>query len=446
MNILDIVNQGINDLQREALENTVNDTVDVDRVKRSADVMESQTTKKRKTMLGVHWRQKQQETFDESTGVETYFVKQGQFKFGSFPSKGAFIDTYLASHAEKLPIYELITNGPCALYFDVEQKFDSEPSTTFIQQWLIEFIRIVQSKLTTIVKHEDDIKSITISNDCRASSNGYKLSFHLTFDRIIFDNNHTSMKQFVLNKIKPTFDGVDAYNWTEVMKNGPMKKISIDLGVYTKNRAFRVAYGSKDGKTCLLPWNVDTMTKLEVDKDWFYRSLIANKVTNDDNIISYQETLKMVETIPIIVEDCNNDQERALCKQLVPILSQQRSEGSHGWDTWAKVGWAISDVFKKDDEGRTLFHTFSKRAQNYDRKATDLVYDSSNGRTKFGSIVVWARADDGDAANDILQHKRPVESKDTMPNKLDESCHSRYNVTIQCDLATTIGTRWEKTA
>lgn len=103
---------------------------------------------------------------------------------------------------------------------------------------------------------------------------------------------------------------------------------------------------------------------------------------------------------------------RTTAKQLVPLLSPSRARGDDGW---AKVGWVIAHIFGGDDEGRTLFHDFSHRASNHDVNMVNYVYDTSDGRVTFGSLVAWAKEDDLGGAMAVMQDAAPV-----IGDRLDE--------------------------
>lgn len=372
--------------------------------------------------LGVAWTKTQQECFD-SAEDGAFYVKNGRFTFGSFESKQAFVSRWCESNYEqRLPIFELITHGACALYFDVEQTVVVPPSS--IQTWISVLIEIIKMQIRGLGQEaltEDDINSVLVSSDCRASNTGYKLCFHLTWDRVTFEDNHISMQRFVKDSVNPEVKKHEEYNWVESMQRGV--RTAIDLGVYTKNRAFRVAYGSTDGRTCLQPWDVaawqpvsfNTPAEREV---WFAASLITS--AHHHHVVSLEppsidDDLTLLEWL----EAASETQKRVSTKLLVPLLSIDRAQGVDGWEVWAKVGFAISQIFGKDDEGRDLFHSFSRRAQNYDEAAANHVYATSDGRVTFGSLITWAKEDDPAGAMAALRQEVRL-STPVIGNRLDE--------------------------
>ena len=113
----------------------------------------------------------------------------------------------------------------------------------------------------------------------------------------------------------------------------------------------------------------------------------------DQSIEDWLQTLHSVGSQP---------QHRETARLLVPLLSHARATGSHGWIAWANVGWVLSHLFGADDEGRALFHEFSRTGPNYSSEAVDHVYDNNNGRVTLGSLVGWAREDSPDATRDVV--------------------------------------------
>jgi hypothetical protein len=121
--------------------------------------------------------------------------------------------------------------------------------------------------------------------------------------------------------------------------------------------------------------------------------MLPESAIDDDHLI-----LKWLESV-------SRTQERVATKLLVPLLSVDRAHRAGGWEVWAKVGFVISKIFRKDDEGRELFHAFSSHVQNYNETETNHIYDTSDGRVKFGSLVTWAMEDDHAGAMAVLRHE-----------------------------------------
>ena len=69
----------------------------------------------------------------------------------------------------------------------------------------------------------------------------------------------------------------------------------VDTAVYSFNRAFRFAFAKKDGKTCLVPWDIDAWTALEFKnaparERYFEDSMVADFVDDDDELAQFNTT------------------------------------------------------------------------------------------------------------------------------------------------------------
>ena len=70
---------------------------------------------------------------------------------------------------------------------------------------------------------------------------------------------------------------------------------------------------------------------------------------------------------------------------------------------WMSVGFAVSSVFHRDDEGLQLFQRFSEAAPNYDASSCAKMYAEGDGRLTLGSIIHWLREDRPDVAEEIVK-------------------------------------------
>jgi hypothetical protein len=182
-----------------------------------------------------------------------------------------------------------------------------------------------------------------------------------------------------------------------------------DFKIYTHNRPFRLPYAKKHGKTCLAPWDPIAWAELTFSssaekEEWFERTIVTGADKEYATVIKPRQP-------PIAPEQGEEKHDRhreqkqqpngqeqqpeqlALARQLVSCLSESRSTGSNGWDSWAKVLWAIHTVFGGSEEGRLLAHTFSSVAPNYDPPGVDKIYKMGDGRVGFGSLIVWSKED-----------------------------------------------------
>jgi len=143
---------------------------------------------------------------------------------------------------------------------------------------------------------------------------------------------------------------------------------AVDFKIYTRNRPFRLVYAKKHGKTCLVPWDMSEWKELtfdtEVEKEsWFEGTLVTGAddeyvtrikphIVQPQIVFRQEEKKKHIE--PKQQQKQQQKQQKqpdeqqpidpeqlSLAKQLVSCLSDARSAGSNGWDSWAKVLWSI---------------------------------------------------------------------------------------------------------
>lgn len=404
-------------------------------IKQRDPVSDMNTKKVRKSSVNdIAWVYKQQECFAKWPGQ--FYIKKGQHAFGACLSRDDFIRVWCTDddYTKGLDIYELITCGAARLYFDLEGIYElNHPEA--LKAWLTTTIDAIQTCLKAIGVSDDQCKSFVVSNNCRGTAKGFKRSFHLTFDKIVFPDNNTLMKRFVLESVLPEIRTHRSLRWVSERKSGESIEYCVDPGVYTKNRAFRVAYASKDaGGRGLLPWDVDAWRELDfataVDRmAWVQRSLCTTDTQSPTitslpvsaGTLSFQpvppvppvDTAPLPSSVaPMAVDVCPDDElelfvehapdDRVKARLLVGLLSTARAT-THG--TWQSVVWAIAKIFDQDIEGKRLAHCFSIHAASYDGGAVDRLYyrnipDVCPG---FGSLVQWAREDTPAAAEVIVR-------------------------------------------
>jgi hypothetical protein len=206
-----------------------------------------------------------------------------------------------------------------------------------------------------------------VGNDCRPVEDGFKRSFHIVWHSVLFQNNHTDMKQFINDLVKPKIKAQTELQWNAVLKNGLHEKWAVDYSIYTKNRAFRVIYANKKGKSCIVPWDIEKWQELifdsQIDKEnWFEQSLVSGADTEDVALMTHTKPLdresddleqkqclaqhERKQNLSELKSSGDKAQQRSLTTQLVSFLKIERSSGEGGWDVWAKVVWAIHSVFE----------------------------------------------------------------------------------------------------
>jgi hypothetical protein len=379
--------------------------------------------------LGVAWFQKQDAAFLQATDG-TMALKLGMHQFGNFPDRNDFARDWCQEfRQEGHAVYELLLDGPCRLYFDIEAEYDEKPTDSENKAWLADLLATIKTALHEGAGVSDNaiLDDVLVGSDCRLKSDGsgYKRSFHLVFSNIVFRNNHTAMKTFVVDCVMPRVKTKTQFKWISVQKNGDVVKYAIDPLVYTKNRAWRLMYARKKGKTAMTPW--DTVAWQEITyvsdrarEDWFERSLCGQADTEDlDGTII--ETTKASATsgppkvpggettipAPAVVSpyattpqlDPGTKAQREFAIQACVFLATWRKIDVNAW---MKAGWALATIFGKDADGLLVFHQFSQGVANYDKQHCDKIYKGGHSRIGIGSLITWLKEDNEVVANLLL--------------------------------------------
>ena len=128
--------------------------------------------------------------------------------------------------------YEMLRNGrPSKLYLDIDGKA-GEQSAGAMDTIQANVIKVVRSALQKEYGIEDAQVLVLISDGNKKDSKGnilFKASRHLIFPDVYFANNHEHLKMFLLTHVKEFVDE------------------TVDMGVYTKNRCFRLLGNHKAG-------------------------------------------------------------------------------------------------------------------------------------------------------------------------------------------------------
>jgi hypothetical protein len=420
----------------------------------------------RSTALGLKWFFNQQAAWDNA-GDHTFRIKLGMKEFGVYSCRGDFVQVWCANQGPSLRIYEVIVvGGACRLYFDVEMiDYERTPGADEIKAWLLQILAVIAKALQAEDVDQKYINDVLVGYDCRPKGdNDFKRSFHLIYPEIVFANNHTSMKDFVHNKVLPLAKKESTLSWHKHNKNGPVGDCALDKAVYTKNRAWRLFYSHKEGKTAITPWDVDNWTAIEFDKpedreDYFERTLCGDADSHDCGqfFSSQQPTLEFQPAKSQAVDKTTdrpdllpsnflgmaggepsrkepaNKAERMFATKAIEFM---KSERKINYQPWRDMGFALSTVFGKDKEGLQLFDSFSQEASNYDGAAVVKVYNTASGSIGLGSIFLWLREDAPEIAKFlegklktacdavIAQEQRAIanaelEQQDTIPVSLD---------------------------
>jgi hypothetical protein len=142
-------------------------------------------------------------------------IKNDMTSFACHKSRDDFIREWCARpDGDPQPIYEVIVDRPARLHFDVEGVYPGPvPSPAELRTWLDLVIGVVKEALEEIGVDKKDRDSFAVASDCRASSDGYKRSFHLVWSNVFFANNHTEMKAFIDEHVTPKIKSHHSLQW-----------------------------------------------------------------------------------------------------------------------------------------------------------------------------------------------------------------------------------------
>ena len=363
---------------------------------------------------GVTWHGKQAPVLVDCT-PDTVVIKYGDRKFARVPSRRQFLARWsqLLEMGLILPLYELIPHTSFArFHLDIEGVY-SDNSPPIIKEWLNEILTMVTASLEKYHQQKHAAFSqYAITNGCRPSKGKFKRSFHVVWYNVYFTDNHTAMRNFIHNYMWPDIGG------------DKCTTMGIDKAIYTRNRAFRLPYSCKnigeDGNG-LLPWDVDTWSTLRFTNNeekniYLERCLVAHndvsssavsmatslntpkntdtKNTKRKHRIQADRDSHVVTSKRVCIGIGASDPEAyGLLQKIMPRLSDARA---HDREQWMRIGWIISQECGHSDAGRQLFHEFSMRASNYDAKAVNKIYDSSDGtrRLRINTIYKYLKDDD----------------------------------------------------
>mmetsp|Transcript_31949 Transcript_31949/g.101877 ORF Transcript_31949/g.101877 Transcript_31949/m.101877 type:complete len:533 (-) Transcript_31949:223-1821(-) len=187
-------------------------------------------------------------------------------------------------------MYEVIREGcPAYLYFDIEfnkrwnPEVNGECCMETFENYLCEFMRKYFSTRDLQVNNADIIHL--------DSSNENKFSRHLIVrpnDASVVFRDNVQMGEFVRALVQNIENDLKQGNeellrlfvFVDEQMDKENKKIFVDLGVYTKNRCFRVYLNSKFGKkTILVPVNDRrSIDELLRDESLFYKTLVCPRL------------------------------------------------------------------------------------------------------------------------------------------------------------------------
>ena len=132
-------------------------------------------------------------------------------------------------------LYEVVLpTRPCILFFDIECSMIAQESEASGPEIIL---ALTQAVACLMGDHEPLVLD---------SSGPSKLSYHVMFPSLVFENCHQAMHDWVLDFVKGLpLDSVLLYKYRVDYTKGSQWKHCIDLSVYTRFRNWRMAYQSK---------------------------------------------------------------------------------------------------------------------------------------------------------------------------------------------------------
>jgi hypothetical protein len=243
------------------------------------------------------------------------------FKYLNFPLQNS--SKYVSSRPCPTPsfdkykhCYEIIrASYPCRAYFDLEFSIPDNPGINGVTL-MSQFINLVIWKLYFLFNVSIDRDSVVVID----STTNEKFSKHITLiirnnkqEELLFKNNYMVgvLVQSIISdicdidnstgKVIPTAK-YDALWVNRKDCNGVTSRICfVDLGVYTKNRAFRLLWSSKYGKQKVL--TIDPL-----DKVMYPGISVAGSITDSNSLLSAKKEVLMHSFVmPFNVLDYNEN-------------------------------------------------------------------------------------------------------------------------------------------
>ena len=117
--------------------------------------------------LRVKWYKRKLEWKQSLTGgMPEVFLKDGLYKFGSYQGRTEFVKNYTDLVPFGGSLLQVVQDGPCRLYCDVEQIFEHPLLPNTEQKWIQSVIQCVQSCLT--MKGVPDEPTNDVRVDCKS--------------------------------------------------------------------------------------------------------------------------------------------------------------------------------------------------------------------------------------------------------------------------------------
>ena len=258
---------------------------------------EESNKRQKRPLLNCDWEFKQEAQLKRHQNTKgSILIKHGNTQFAQMNRSRFIKDWTTMADNTKTPIYEVVSgSGQVRFYGDFEMVV--ECSSVNEKEWLLELTKTIKSIFIKNGVSESHANAIRVIRDTRDhedidDSKCTRLSFHLVWPEIFFEDNDQEMQSFVNEKIKPELEKKRKFLWIAQQKKGPVTKTAIDPSVYCKNKAFRVCFAPKktDANSYLKPWNVEEWKEIQFENDeacqaYFESTLIGGGETNGCHVV-----------------------------------------------------------------------------------------------------------------------------------------------------------------
>lgn len=195
--------------------------------------------------------------------TEGFLYKYTDYKFGFVNDIQEFIEILLEFDGKK-HFYEVLQpKQPVALWCDIDALWSDLTQETPEEVYMLFQNLMKDVFLECGLNYNPRSEYILLA---RTKEDGKKLSIHWSYDDVIFPCNTEQLKfwKYVELKIKSTAKYIPL-TFTTNRNNKPRITTIIDTGVYTKNRAVRTIYSTKEGQDrTLLPVRLHNDGKFKI--------------------------------------------------------------------------------------------------------------------------------------------------------------------------------------
>jgi hypothetical protein len=186
---------------------------------------------------------KNQKDAIEEMGDDEILYKYTDYNFGSVSNYDEYVDL-ITSNDKKKHYYEILqTNQPTVLWCDIDGKFSDLNFNTSEECYLLFLEAIHEVFIKLNIKFDSSRQYILDASD------DDKLSIHWMYEGMDFETN-TDQKEF-WNFVNFIIKSDEKYTSLTYSNTKSINTV-LDVSVYTKNRAVRSIYSTKEGQTRVL--------------------------------------------------------------------------------------------------------------------------------------------------------------------------------------------------